>query len=56
VFSGAASAFCAPVLAGVVVVAGAAASFRSALAIGVANVIGLGGSHAVLPDSDWSGW
>ncbi len=41
VFSGAASACCAPVLAGVAVVSGAAASFPAALAVGVAYVFGM---------------
>ena len=41
VFSGAASACCAPVLAGVAVLAGAAASFPVALAIGGAYVAGM---------------
>lgn len=41
VFSGAASACCAPVLAGVAAVSGAAASFPAALAIGVAYVFGM---------------
>lgn len=41
VFSGAASACCAPVLAGVVAVSGAAASFPAALAIGIAYVFGM---------------
>lgn len=40
-FSGAASACCAPVLAGVVVLSGAAASFFSALVIGSAYVLGM---------------
>ncbi|HJT03616.1 MAG TPA: cytochrome c biogenesis protein CcdA, partial [Pseudonocardiaceae bacterium] len=40
-FSGAASACCAPVLAGVAVLAGAAASFPVALAIGGAYVAGM---------------
>jgi cytochrome c biogenesis protein CcdA len=40
-FSGAASACCAPVLAGVAVLSGAAASFPVALAIGVAYVAGM---------------
>lgn len=41
VFSGAASACCAPVLAGVVALSGAVASFFSALAIGSAYVLGM---------------
>jgi len=41
VFSGAASACCAPVLAGVAAVSGASASFPAALAIGVAYVFGM---------------
>jgi cytochrome c-type biogenesis protein len=41
VFSGAASACCAPVLAGVVVLSGAAASVISALVIGAAYVLGM---------------
>ncbi len=41
VFSGAASACCAPVLAGVAVLAGAAASFPAALGIGGAYVAGM---------------
>ena len=41
VFSGAASACCAPVLAGVAAVSGAAASFPAALLIGVAYVLGM---------------
>jgi cytochrome c biogenesis protein CcdA len=41
VFSGAASACCAPVLAGVAVLSGAAASFPVALAVGVAYVAGI---------------
>lgn len=40
-FSGAASACCAPVLAGVAVLSGAAASFPVALAVGVAYVAGM---------------
>ena len=40
-FSGAASACCAPVLAGVVALAGAAGSFTAATAIGVAYVFGM---------------
>lgn len=40
-FSGAASACCAPVLAGVAVLAGAAASFPAALSIGGAYVVGM---------------
>ncbi|MFI7676328.1 cytochrome c biogenesis CcdA family protein [Actinophytocola sp. NPDC049390] len=40
-FSGAASACCAPVLAGVAVLSGAAASFPTALAIGAAYVAGM---------------
>jgi cytochrome c biogenesis protein CcdA len=40
-FSGVASACCAPVLAGVVAVSGAASSFPAALAIGVAYVFGM---------------
>jgi cytochrome c-type biogenesis protein len=41
VFSGAASACCAPVLAGVAVLSGAAASFPVALAVGAAYVAGM---------------
>jgi cytochrome c-type biogenesis protein len=41
VFSGAASACCAPVLAGVAVLSGAAASFPVALAVGTAYVAGM---------------
>lgn len=41
VFSGAASACCAPVLAGIATISGAAASFPAALAIGVAYVFGM---------------
>lgn len=41
VFSGAASACCAPVLAGVAAVSGAAASFPAALAVGIAYVFGM---------------
>jgi cytochrome c biogenesis protein CcdA len=41
VFSGTASACCAPVLAGVVALAGAAGSFLVALAVGVAYVFGM---------------
>src|SRR5258707_7590675 len=40
-FSGAASACCAPVLAGVAVLSGAAASFPVALAVGVSYVAGM---------------
>ncbi|MGH4016114.1 MAG: cytochrome c biogenesis protein CcdA [Pseudonocardiaceae bacterium] len=40
-FSGAASACCAPVLAGVAVLSGAAASFPAALAIGLSYVAGM---------------
>lgn len=40
-FSGAASACCAPVLAGVAILSGAAASFPTALAIGLAYVTGM---------------
>ena len=40
-FSGAASACCAPVLAGVAAVSGAVASFPAALAVGVAYVFGM---------------
>lgn len=40
-FSGAASACCAPVLAGVAAVSGAAASFPAAVAVGVAYVFGM---------------
>lgn len=42
-FSGIASACCAPVLAGVVALSGAAASFTAALAVGVAYVFGMVG-------------
>jgi len=48
VFSGAASACCAPVLAGVAAVSGAAASFPAALAIGVAYVFGMVAPLSVL--------
>lgn len=41
VFSGGASACCAPVLAGVIALSGAAASFPVALAVGVAYVFGM---------------
>lgn len=41
VFSGAASACCAPVLAGVAAVSGAAASFPAALAVGITYVFGM---------------
>lgn len=41
VFSGAASACCAPVLAGVAAISGATASFPAALSIGVAYVFGM---------------
>jgi cytochrome c-type biogenesis protein len=41
VFSGAASACCAPVLAGVAVLSGAASSFAAALSIGAAYVLGM---------------
>lgn len=41
VFSGVASACCAPVLAGVAALSGAAASFPAALAVGVAYVFGM---------------
>ncbi|MCZ2404444.1 cytochrome c biogenesis protein CcdA [Paenarthrobacter sp. Z7-10] len=41
VFSGAASACCAPVLAGVAALSGAASSFPAALAVGVAYVFGM---------------
>lgn len=41
VFSGAASACCAPVLAGVVAVSGAVSSFPAAMAVGVAYVFGM---------------
>lgn len=40
-FSGAASACCAPVLAGVAAISGAASSFPAALAVGVAYVFGM---------------
>ena len=48
VFSGAASACCAPVLAGVAALAGAAASFPVALTVGVAYVTGMVAPLAVL--------
>ncbi len=48
VFSGAASACCAPVLAGVAAVSGASASFPAALAIGVAYVFGMVAPLSVL--------
>jgi cytochrome c biogenesis protein CcdA len=41
VFSGAASACCAPVLVGIATISGAAASFPAALAIGIAYVFGM---------------
>lgn len=41
VFSGAASACCAPVLAGVAALSGAASSFPAALAVGIAYVFGM---------------
>jgi cytochrome c biogenesis protein CcdA len=47
-FSGIASACCAPVLAGVVAVSGAASSFPTALAIGVAYVFGMVAPLSVL--------
>lgn len=47
-FSGAASACCAPVLAGVVAVSGAAASFPAALAVGVSYVFGMVAPLAVI--------
>lgn len=47
-FSGAASACCAPVLAGVAVLSGAAASFPAALAIGLSYVAGMVAPLAVL--------
>lgn len=48
VFSGAASACCAPVLAGVAAVSGAAGSFPAALAVGVAYVFGMVAPLSVL--------
>jgi cytochrome c biogenesis protein CcdA len=48
VFSGAASACCAPVLAGVAALAGAAASFPVALTVGVAYVTGMVAPLAVV--------
>lgn len=48
VFSGAASACCAPVLAGVAAISGASASFPAALAIGVAYVFGMVAPLSVL--------
>lgn len=48
VFSGAASACCAPVLAGVAAVSGAVASFPAALAVGVAYVFGMVAPLAVI--------
>jgi cytochrome c-type biogenesis protein len=48
VFSGVASACCAPVLAGVAAVSGAAASFPTALAVGVAYVFGMVAPLSVL--------
>jgi len=48
VFSGAASACCAPVLAGVATVSGAVASFPAALAVGVAYVFGMVAPMTVL--------
>lgn len=47
-FSGAASACCAPVLAGVVAVSGAASSFPAATAVGVAYVFGMVAPLSVL--------
>jgi cytochrome c-type biogenesis protein len=47
-FSGAASACCAPVLAGVATVSGATSSFGAALAVGVAYVFGMVAPLAVL--------
>ncbi|MFJ8814817.1 cytochrome c biogenesis CcdA family protein [Amycolatopsis thermoflava] len=47
-FSGAASACCAPVLAGVAVLSGAAASFPAALSIGAAYVAGMVGPLALV--------
>lgn len=47
-FSGAASACCAPVLAGVAVLSGAAASFPAALAIGLSYVAGMVAPLALL--------
>jgi cytochrome c biogenesis protein CcdA len=41
VFSGAASACCAPVLAGVATISGAAASFPAAMAVGITYVFGM---------------
>lgn len=48
VFSGAASACCAPVLAGVAVLSGATASFPAALAVGSTYVVGMVAPLAVL--------
>lgn len=48
VFSGAASACCAPVLAGVAVLSGAAASFPVALAVGLAYVAGMVAPLAII--------
>ncbi|MGN2642159.1 MULTISPECIES: cytochrome c biogenesis CcdA family protein [Nocardia] len=48
VFSGAASACCAPVLAGVAVLSGAAASFPVALSVGLAYVAGMVAPLAVI--------
>lgn len=57
VFSGAASACCAPVLAGVAAVSGAAASFPAAVTVGVAYVFGmvapLAGLALVWDRRDW---
>lgn len=56
-FSGAASACCAPVLAGVVALSGATASFATALAIGVAYVFGMVAPLTVLALVwDWRDW
>lgn len=58
-FSGAASACCAPVLAGVAAVSGAAASFPAALAVGVAYVFGMVAPLTVIAllwdRRDWGG-
>jgi len=48
VFSGAASACCAPVLAGVAMLSGAAASFPVALAVGLAYVAGMVAPLAII--------
>lgn len=61
IFSGAASACCAPVIAGVAALSGAASSFPTALAVGVAYVFGMVAPLAALAllwdRRDWgAGW